>query len=1122
MLLESCRSSLPFTCRDCLVGLQVPTSKAALARILHTPDDFSFAGIEEAHDGRPPDTAGGLRPQRYGRLRKLEDAGVKDRMDWGRGGSTGHFLGHWSIPGHLRQPSGGCLPVLGNVGRSDVADLVLSLRHYPPPRRMGELAKNEALARQEGPPGSDSSPTQKKIERRLGPALNSDALKAADSADSDVFNLQLEKGRERAGIDLSILEVMARGGVRISRRVPAGMASLDRHYPRFLPPPTMPKIENREHRDRPADMWPGSGAHADVLYIDDAHQKSAPEGVGRTSRTDRDPTGRFTPDLVAANMRHSTASLMPHSPRDTFTSRSPSPEDTRSSSRRPSVALPPGPGRSSVALPPDRRSSLALPQDRRFSVVVPQEGRSSVAVPQDRRPSLTLPQPSPPDNPSARVPPEGSPNDACDVLAGSELVRSDSEERGKEQKEALSEATALPLLNHGFEAQLAKTKKARKPVLAGSGMPPPRGVDAKEERMEFDTNPSINTTRLDKGERKPVWRPGGMTKEAWNLFMLNREKARAYGSNMHSKNRAAAKQRARLREGSSSDESISSSDSSRAFDSLLPGDNLSLGKQARIETLGLELSQPRHAVTIPDDSVTVGVLDPIEPQSSMESSPTVLDPEVAKAPLDSSETQELTLTVEDQIRAEEELVARVAMALFGESQPSGMVDSIGASTASPAAGAAGPAGASTSVAATSSGRQSEHAGGVDAPSTKAQKPAEPEEKRVAPPLYKPAVDKEAMSVIVSHISLTEPSVEPSFVEQRIRSNFLKGSANNVHSVDFITLDARDGEIRANVNDWATRDVDTIPQHVIHRISEEETALMAWHLYQYLREEKWPTIPPDAAFRMMEVMESEYSDEERRMFALKRVVATLSKENYVMAKAICLHMRRIVCLLRVDIVAGFSSLFGSVVFRTACRKRGPTVNLRSFSVRRFSGQPVEEGRRYSRASALVQGATQQQLAALAARVANDAAAADIREEDEEDEDDSDITDTNSVAWSNDGGRASMASIAPSTVPSLLHRKSAPTFAVPGFRTDFPVLASVPVIEPPVTAPKPDYPDHDMFGWSRMTKEKFAAEMFVEDACPLSPFCAALEILLRDFETVFSWNASREIEYWIQREIYGMLD
>ncbi|KAJ3106613.1 hypothetical protein HDU97_005978 [Phlyctochytrium planicorne] len=111
--------------------------------------------------------------------------------------------------------------------------------------------------------------------------------------------------------------------------------------------------------------------------------------------------------------------------------------------------------------------------------------------------------------------------------------------------------------------------------------------------------------------------------------------------------------------------------------------------------------------------------------------------------------------------------------------------------------------------------------------------------------------------------------------------------------DFAIIDTRETTLRENEMAMLLRDIDALPTVFVEDISPELVCEMCWNLFRYLRA-MLPDclVPPEVGEAMIEIMEDDDADEEHHMFQMKRVMAKLSREDFIIVKAIFGHLTRL--------------------------------------------------------------------------------------------------------------------------------------------------------------------------------------------------------------------------------------
>ncbi|KAJ3091932.1 hypothetical protein HK102_012488 [Quaeritorhiza haematococci] len=130
--------------------------------------------------------------------------------------------------------------------------------------------------------------------------------------------------------------------------------------------------------------------------------------------------------------------------------------------------------------------------------------------------------------------------------------------------------------------------------------------------------------------------------------------------------------------------------------------------------------------------------------------------------------------------------------------------------------------------------------------------------------------------------------------------------------DFARLDTRDTNVLENERSMMIRDLNIVPTKRVEKISQEDMLNMAWRFFRYIRSLKDDAISGDLADQIVQQMEED--DDESRLYGLKRIIAKLPRETFVVFKAFIGHLNRLSKSCEYDIMKGISSSFGPLILR----------------------------------------------------------------------------------------------------------------------------------------------------------------------------------------------------------------
>ncbi|KAI8839873.1 hypothetical protein BC829DRAFT_447102 [Chytridium lagenaria] len=139
--------------------------------------------------------------------------------------------------------------------------------------------------------------------------------------------------------------------------------------------------------------------------------------------------------------------------------------------------------------------------------------------------------------------------------------------------------------------------------------------------------------------------------------------------------------------------------------------------------------------------------------------------------------------------------------------------------------------------------------------------------------------------------------------------------------DFAIMDNRATTIRENEMAMLLRDIDMLPTVPVEAMSPEIVCEMCWNLFRYLRAMLPDSmIPMGVAASLVEVMEQDDEDE-HRMYEMKRIVARLVHDDYIIIKALFGHLTRLGTAFYhegVHLHKGIAFLFANLLFQIPSR------------------------------------------------------------------------------------------------------------------------------------------------------------------------------------------------------------
>ncbi|KAI9342275.1 hypothetical protein BDR26DRAFT_859488 [Obelidium mucronatum] len=158
---------------------------------------------------------------------------------------------------------------------------------------------------------------------------------------------------------------------------------------------------------------------------------------------------------------------------------------------------------------------------------------------------------------------------------------------------------------------------------------------------------------------------------------------------------------------------------------------------------------------------------------------------------------------------------------------------------------------------------------------------------------------------------TIPSDDPVKAMHCLRTQFVK---------DFAVLEDRAVKEYQNFWDMRVRNTDIVAHFSLKPYSLAETTQMAWQSYKFLRSLENPIFEYDVAKRLLIVVETDWSMQDK-LFEIQKMVAKLPKETFLILKSTLTHLCRICVVQKSDhhLFRPLSNVFAPVMMRIPSRK-----------------------------------------------------------------------------------------------------------------------------------------------------------------------------------------------------------
>ncbi|KAI8607988.1 hypothetical protein BC830DRAFT_56442 [Chytriomyces sp. MP71] len=137
--------------------------------------------------------------------------------------------------------------------------------------------------------------------------------------------------------------------------------------------------------------------------------------------------------------------------------------------------------------------------------------------------------------------------------------------------------------------------------------------------------------------------------------------------------------------------------------------------------------------------------------------------------------------------------------------------------------------------------------------------------------------------------------------------------------DFVVLEKRAMQEYENYWDMRVLDVNVIPRHLIKPFTMEETALMAWQMYAFLRKVSQSLFHPNLGRMLLVITETEWSITDK-LFEMQKLFAKLPKEIFLVLKCTLTHLCRLSVAHKTEphYFRPLSNIFAPILFRIPSR------------------------------------------------------------------------------------------------------------------------------------------------------------------------------------------------------------
>ncbi|KAJ3388841.1 hypothetical protein HDU92_001329 [Lobulomyces angularis] len=158
--------------------------------------------------------------------------------------------------------------------------------------------------------------------------------------------------------------------------------------------------------------------------------------------------------------------------------------------------------------------------------------------------------------------------------------------------------------------------------------------------------------------------------------------------------------------------------------------------------------------------------------------------------------------------------------------------------------------------------------------------------------------------ICSHLydKIEDDTINTADSEHGLKCSFLE---------DFIALDKREGQLLENQRNRIIRSSDFLDTEV-EELNPQQILDMVWRGYKYLNSLEAPVLESQTVHNILSLAACYNYNMDDCTVEIKKVVAKLPRQSFVVLKAIIAHFKRLSAMSNTDITKGLGSLFGPIL------------------------------------------------------------------------------------------------------------------------------------------------------------------------------------------------------------------